>query len=156
MPTPGQLKTLRTEMSSHHRRVISVRLRVLENYCRTLLEFLQPLDGTLTRRVALPEEKAAELQTLVAELNTRISRMHGELGLERATLDARRQAAALVSSMGVDLEELHPRYLKGYGEVPPILAEYLEARLGDCLDCVARMHRALEDVPAGAKSQKKP
>jgi hypothetical protein len=150
-----EFEALRAEMSAHHRRVISVRLRVLENYCRTLLEFLQPLAGTLTRRVPLPEEKAAEIRKLAGELNARISHMHGELGLEPSTLDARRQATALVSSMGVDLEELHPRYLKGYGQVPPALAEYLEARLGDCLACVAKMHRALEDAQPGGPAKTK-
>lgn len=156
MANPDELEVLRAELSSHHRRVISVRLRVLENYCRTLVEFLQPLAGTLTRRIPLPEESAEEIRKLAGELNDRISRMHRELALEPSTLDARRQATALVSSMGVDLEELHPRYLKGYGQVPPALAEYLEARLSDCLDCVAQMLRELEGARAKTPPHKKP
>jgi hypothetical protein len=138
-------------MNSHHRRVISVRLRLLENYCRSFLELFRPLESSLMRRIPLPEEKAEEIQRLVTEMNARISNMQAELGLESHTLDARRQAAALVSTMGVDLEELYPRYLKGYGEVPPLLAEYLEERLGDCLGCIARMHQALGDARPGPK-----
>ncbi len=146
MPPADKLAALRAEMSAHHRRVIAVRLRVLENYCRTLLDLFTPLKAHLTRRKPLPAEHAEEIRRRVDDLVERIARMHRELNLEPAQVDARRQASALVSSMGVDLEELRPRYLKGYGEVPPSLAEYLDEQIGDCLDCVARLHRALDDA----------
>lgn len=144
MSTPDQLQALRAELSANHRRVISVRLRVLEEYCQSLAELFRPVSSSLTRRAPLPEEKAAEVSPLLSELVARISRMQGDLGLEPDTPDARRQASALVSAMAVDLEELYPRYLKGYGEVPPLLAKYLDERIGDCLGCVSRIHQALE------------
>ena len=69
--------------------------------------------------------------------------MKTELGLERSYQDPRRQAAALVAAMTVSVEELDPRYLKGYGPVPESLALYLDTRINTLLQTLNRIGNTL-------------
>jgi hypothetical protein len=140
---PDELETLRSEVSANHRRVISVRLRVLEDSCLRLLDLFQPRESSMTARAPLPKEKTEDVSRLIAELTAQIAHVKSDLTLEQAVIDARREASAIVSAMSVDLEELHPRFLGGYGKVPPLLSQYLENQIGECLNVVQRIHRAL-------------
>ena len=88
------MESLRSEVSENHRRALSVRLRILEESALALMELFRAVDSTFTERDALPEERAGEAETLVAELQSRISRMKSELGLERTRVDAKRYANA--------------------------------------------------------------
>lgn len=134
---------LRREISSHHRRVISVRLQQLEEYCRRLLDLFRAVDSTMTSHRALPEEKTEEVRRRVQELQSKISQINADLALERVQRDAAREAAALVAAMTVNVEELHPQYLKGYGKVPKKLGEYLETGITELLRLTAEIDRAL-------------
>jgi hypothetical protein len=137
------MESLRSEVSENHRRALSVRLRILEESALALMELFRAVDSTFTERDALPEERAGEAETLVAELQSRISRMKSELGLERTRVDAKRYANALVVAMSVNVEELHPDYLKGYGAVPEDLAKYLKLEIHDLLELMQRLGRVL-------------
>jgi coenzyme F420-reducing hydrogenase alpha subunit len=137
------MESLRSEVSENHRRALSVRLRILEESALALMELFRAVDSTFTERDALPEERAGEAETLVAELQSRISRMKSELGLERTRVDAKRYANALVVAMSVNVEELHPDYLKGYGAVPEDLAKYLKLEIHDLLQLMQRLGRVL-------------
>jgi hypothetical protein len=150
---PDESQSLPSETSANHRRVISVRVRVLEDACLRLLDLFRPHESSLTSRSPLPPESAAEIERLVAELSARIARIKSDLNLEQAQLDARREASALASSMTVDLEELHPRYLRGYGKLPPGLASYLENWIRDSLGLVEKVHRELNKAARRAEHQ---
>jgi hypothetical protein len=141
-------ENLRSQVSGNHGRVISVRLRVLEESCLRLLTLFRDTDSTLTERRALPPAKAQAVERLVRELDSKIAQMKAELGLERAHIDAAREAKTLVTAMAVDIEELHPAYLKGYGEVPEAIGRYLETELSELL----RITRELGRTLAGAAS----
>jgi ATP phosphoribosyltransferase len=106
--------------------VLSVRLCLLEESGLKLLDLFRDVDSTLTVRRGLPNEKAAEVERLVRELQLVISQMKSELGLEPAEVNAAQQAGALVAAMTVNM---HPDYLKGYGHVPQGLAMYIERRI---------------------------
>jgi hypothetical protein len=120
-----------------------VRLRALEEAALALLQLFRTIDTTLTERDALPAERASEAERLVAELRSRLARIKAELGLERTRLHAERYANALVTSMSVNVEELHPDYLKGYGNVPEDLAAYLKAEMHDLLQLIRQIGRTL-------------
>ena len=117
---------LRSEIGPNHRRVLSVRLRLLEEYSIQLMELFQPFESVLTSRSPLPAEMIAEMEREIAALQSRISEMKQDLGLEQSSRSAMREAAALISTMITYVEELHPRYLKGYGSIPDPLSRYLK------------------------------
>jgi len=118
-------------------------LRAVEESALALMELFRAVDRTLTQRDALPNERAAEAERLVAELRSRIARIKSELGLEPSRVHAKRYANVLVVAMSVDVEELHPHYLKGYGEVPEELAKYLKAEIPHLLDLIRQIGRVL-------------
>jgi hypothetical protein len=149
---PHELQALRSEVSANHRRVISVRLRVLEDSCLRLLDLFQPRSSVMTRRQPLPPEKAADVSRLITELTAHIARVKRDLVLEENQMEARREASAVVSAMSVDLEELYPRFLRGYGKVPPVLSQYLDTTIGECLSTLRRLQQAL-GTPAGPPAQ---
>ena len=132
------------EVSNNHRRILSVRLRLLEEGCFKLLDLFRPETHSLSQRPALPGEKANEMRALSAQLQARMAGMKADLHLEPAQLDPQRVARALVSAMYVGIEELYPEYLKGYGEVPEVLASYLTSSVGEMLAIMKKINRALE------------
>jgi hypothetical protein len=126
---PGKIAP--ASMSANHRRVLSVRMRLLEDYCLQLLELLHPKESVLTSRPGLPRGKAAKLERALEAVRSKIIQIKGELELEHVHQNARREAAALMAAMRTNVEELHPRYLTGYGTVPDPLARYLQGSLKD-------------------------
>jgi hypothetical protein len=80
---------------------------------------------------------------LVRELRARIAHISSDLRLERARQDAAREAGALVAAMITNAEELHPDYLKGYGEVPDALAGYLQTHMAEVLRILGEVEEAL-------------
>ena len=136
-------ESLRSRVSEEHRTALSVRLRALEESGLALMELFRAVDRTLTERDALPEERAGEAERLVAELRSRIALIKSELGLERARLHAKRYANVLVVAMSVNVEELHPDYLKGYGKVPEDLAKYLKVEIRHLLELIEHIGRVL-------------
>lgn len=135
--------TLIRAVSSSHRRALSVRLRLLEEGGAQLLGLFQNTDGILLSHRGLPREKEAGLATQTDHLRARIARAKLDLGLETARRDATREADALITAMTVNIEESLPRYLKGYGPVPPPLGEYLEELVAELLEIMREIRRAL-------------
>ena len=129
-----------------------MRLRVLEDSCLRLLDLFQPRSSVMTRRQPLAPEKTTDVNRLVTELTAKIARVKQDLVLEEAQIDAHREASAVVSAMSVDMEELYPRFLRGYGKVPPLLAQYLETQISECLNTVNRLQHAL-GMPASPRAQ---
>jgi hypothetical protein len=137
------------EVSGNHRRILSVRLRLLEEGCFKLLDLFRTETHSLLERQALPGEKADEMKELSAQLRAKIAGIKADLHLEPAQLDPQRVARALVATMTVGMEELHPDYLKGYGEVPDTLASYLESRLEEMLAVMKKINMVVERPTKG-------
>ncbi len=138
---------LHSVIGPNHRRVLSVRLRLLEEYSLQLLELFRPLETELTSRPPLPQGVAKQVEREVAALQSRIREMKAELDLERSHRSARCEAAALISTMITYVEELHPRYLKGYGSIPDPLSRYLKESLKGFSETLDRISRTLRDHP---------
>jgi len=137
-------RTLQSVISQNHRRVISVRMRLLEEYSLKLLELFRPFESVLTSRSPLPQEKTEAIESEIAAFRSRIRDMKAELGLEHAHRSARREAAALISTMITYVEELHPRYLRGYGAVPDPMDHYLKECLKDLSETLDKISRFLK------------
>jgi hypothetical protein len=136
---------LESLIGHNHRRVISVRLRLLEEYSLQLLELFEPLEAELTSRAPLPRQMMEKMEREITALRSRIRAMKSELGLELSERSARREAAALVSTMITYVEELHPRYLKGYGSLPEPISRYLKDRLKGLAETLDKISRTLKD-----------
>jgi len=140
---PDELQTLKSEVSANHRRVISVRMRLLEQSCLKLLDLFRGVESTLNSRSALPQERAKDVEPLVLAVRSKIARIKTDLGLESYRQSAAREAGALVAAMTINVEELHPDYLKGYAQVPETIALYLERRMGELLGLIQQVNAAL-------------
>ncbi|HUZ45412.1 MAG TPA: hypothetical protein VMW54_02120 [Terriglobia bacterium] len=141
---PGKSRPA-SKMSPNHRRVLSVRLRLLEDYGLQLHELLRPVESAFTSRPALPPEKAEKLNSALLAFRSRIRRIKTELELEHHHQNVKREAMALVATMMNSVEELHPRYLDGYGNVPDPLAAYLQGCLPDLSKALDAANRILAD-----------
>ncbi len=141
----------RVTIRSDHRRVLSDRLRSVEQDCVQLLELLRPFDSALIRRRALPHEKAGSFQRLIADLRSKIVLMADNLGLQRALQDAAQEAKLLTTRMSASVAEMHPDRLAEYGPVPDDLAQYLEAHV-EALEVIVAKISQLLAKPALAAS----
>lgn len=148
---PNEIKALRSEVSANHRRVISVRMRVLEQTCLKLLDLFRGVESTLSSRSALPQEKVKEVEPLVLALRSKIARIKNDLVLEGYHQNAMREAGALVAAMTINVEELHPDYLKGYGQVPEQVAHYIEHRMGELLGLIEQINKTLGNAVTEVK-----
>jgi hypothetical protein len=138
-------ESLHSLIGKNHRRVISVRLRLLEEYSLRLLELFEPLEAELTSRPPLPKGMGEQMEREIAALQSKIRDMKAELGLEHSHRSARREAAALVTTMITYVEELHPHYLKGYGEMSEPISRYLKERLKGLVEALDKINRTLKD-----------
>lgn len=138
-------RPLQSLISQNHRRVISVRMRLLEEYSLKLLELFRPFESALASRSPLPPEKTEAIEQEIGAFQARIRDMKTELGLEHAHRSARREAAALVSTMMTYVEELHPRYLKGYGSISDPMDRYLKECLKDLSKTLQKINRTLRE-----------
>lgn len=138
-------RPLRSLISPNHRRVISIRMRLLEEYSLKLLELFRPMESVLTSRSPLPTEKAGEIEIEIAAFCSRIRDMKATLGLEHEHRSARREAAALISTMITYVEELHPCNLKGYGSVPDPMDRYLKECMKGLAETLDKINRTLKD-----------
>jgi hypothetical protein len=136
---------LQSLIGHNHRRVLSVRMRLLEEYSLRLLELFEPLESELTSRAPLPQGVTKQMEREIKALQSRIHEMKAELGLEPSERSARREAAALVSTMITYVEELHPRYLKGYGPMPEPISRYLKERLTAFTEVLDKISHALKE-----------
>jgi hypothetical protein len=144
---PDENQQVSTHLSTNHRRVVSIRMRLLEESCFRLLELFRGVDSIFISRRALPAEKAERIKAGVNELRTLMGQAKSDLGLESTIEDSNREAAALVAAMTTSIEELHPRALKGYGTLPGPTERYLEDRLIELLRVMKKIEQAL-DQPA--------
>ena len=137
---------LQSLIGHNHRRVLSVRMRLLEEYSIRLLELFRPSESELTTRSPLPHEIMKEMESEVANLRSTIHDMKVQLGLERSHRSARREAAALISTMLTYIEELHPRYLKGYGSISDPVSRYLNECLKEFSETLDKINGTLKDA----------
>ena len=68
---------LQSLIGHNHRRVLSVRMRLLEEYSLRLMELFEPLEAELTSRAPLSKGTAEQIEREIAALQSRIRDIPG-------------------------------------------------------------------------------
>ncbi len=119
-------------LSAAHARALSSHFKTVEEYLRVVASWIDGFEGIFYGAPAeLPEGQRARARALIGEVFGRLERVRGELGLERQQMSSIGVMRAYLSELWVSLVETYSRYLRGYGEVPSELAEYLDRRVGE-------------------------
>jgi hypothetical protein len=125
-------KTGSSRLNDAQRRAISITLAGVERHLLQLKQAMNssPTDGVLARyNEPLPREKEQAAADLIATIQQKIQSLTGSLGLSPQHEPQLRTVLATLALAGVAVEELSPRYLRGYGAVDPATADFLNAEL---------------------------
>jgi gas vesicle protein len=104
----SEFDKLREKLSGNHRRVLSVRLRLLEELSAHFGDLFREGNLSLKERHALSHNKSENVLRVVGELRSKVSQMKNDLGPEVERIDAVREAKALASAMQVDIVSCAP------------------------------------------------
>ncbi|HEX3033622.1 MAG TPA: hypothetical protein VHT73_00610 [Thermodesulfobacteriota bacterium] len=139
------------EISKNHKTRLSVSMQVFEN---TISEVEGVIENshqqkTLTETVdnLSPFEKAVILRR-IEEVRELIKYVAQQLNLEKRRDETKKQILGTMTIQLVNLEEIRPKRLRGYGEVPEELREFL----GPQID---KMMRLVKEICKIANSKDK-
>jgi len=119
-------------LGDNHRRGIGTALLLLD---RMLCEVEEYARGREARSVlyiernALSADQKTSLLAEITQMRDLLRELKDGLGLEAETEDVARKIWGQGSTFWEVLVETKSRYLKGYGQPPPQLAEYLDPRI---------------------------
>jgi GTP-binding protein EngB required for normal cell division len=85
------------------------------------------------------------IEDYIARLRAQLARVLDGQGIPKsnASIPARRAVCATLAFVDLAVEELKPKYMRGYGEVPPDVAVELEGIVGELQGLVSRFDRYL-------------
>ncbi|HEX5412465.1 MAG TPA: hypothetical protein VFZ27_11475 [Terriglobia bacterium] len=83
---------LESLISRNHRRVISVPMRLLEEYSIQLLELFEPFESEFISRESLSHKMAEKVEREITALRSMLRSMKDDLGLEHYKRSAPREA----------------------------------------------------------------
>jgi hypothetical protein len=121
-----------SRISENHRRTISVRLSLLDEI---LCEYERIANGEENRGVmyeeenTLSNEQRIRLKQTISEIREIISQIKETLFLKPKKENLANKIWSSASSLWEVLVETESKYLKGYGEVPESLAEFLDPKV---------------------------
>ena len=134
-------------MTPAHARALSAHFKTVEEYLRVVASWIDGFEGIFYAAPAeLPEEQRARARTVIAVILGGLERVRQELGLDQQQMSSLGIMRAYLSELWVSLVETRSRYLRGYGEVPPELGEYLDQRVGELESQVNEIRRLIEAV----------
>ena len=137
-------------LGDNHRRGIGTALLLLD---RMLCEVEEYARGREARSVlyiernALSADQKTSLLAEITQMRDLLRELKDGLGLEAETEDVARKIWGQGSTFWEVLVETKSRYLKGYGQPPPQLAEYLDPRI----DVLIQHLRNLTDLVRSAE-----
>jgi hypothetical protein len=120
------------ELSGTHRRVLTIRLRAVEEAIAAIRQTFngRPEDGMLlTYAEPVTESAYPQLQALAAQLEERLKRVVEALELQPSQRSLRRELLGQLNICWVDVEDARPEALTGYGELSPEAAAYLDVEI---------------------------
>lgn len=139
------------EISKNHKTRLSVSMQVFEN---TISEVEGVIENsyqqkTLTETVdnLSPFEKAVILRR-IEEVRELIKYVAQQLNLEKRRDETKKQILGTMTIQLVNLEEIRPKRLRGYGEVPEELREFLDPQID-------KMMRLVKEICKIANSKDK-
>jgi len=122
-------KSQGVSLSANHRRSISVSLHLLD---KGLSQWEQWLEGSLApgpmyqQQDTLSDKQKKELRRHIKELRVVMTRLRDDLGLVPARPGTAKLITGQATILWEMLAELNSPSLRGYGEVSPELAQYLD------------------------------
>ncbi len=125
-----------------HRRAISVTLTLFDE---ALCGFDRWAEGQEVQSVffeilnPLSDEQRKRLLIELADLRKLLLEIRDFLGLDRAVNSASKMIVGECAVMWSPIVELEGRYLKGYGEVPTALEEYLNPKANQLIEGLRRI-----------------
>ncbi|HUI06833.1 MAG TPA: hypothetical protein VL486_07485 [Verrucomicrobiae bacterium] len=122
----------RLDLREPQRRSISITLADIESRLLQLRHVFHcpPTEGVLTRHSEpLPREQAHLVDDLISKIQAKMQILGDRLDLEPQQEPQLRSALAALVLANVSIEEIKPRYLRGYGAVDPATTEFLNAEL---------------------------
>ena len=149
--TRAQEENLKSEVSAIHKQHISVKLRLLE---RTLVELgraLQnppPASPLIHYTDIICERQRPEVCAFTSEARREIETIASDLDLPIEEESIVRALIASLHVRAINLVELHARYLRSGGAVPPVLANYIDSKADRLEAIVRRLISLLESKPA--------
>jgi hypothetical protein len=117
-------------LTGAQRRCLGVALRQIERDLAIMADFAARTAPTATDPFVddLDEGARHQLRHAIAEARTVIGELRAAFGLERESVSTSRWIAGQLPRLWVAAEECQARYLRGYGPVPPGLAEQLDPK----------------------------
>ena len=93
----------------------------------------------------LPPAQRQTIENYVAELRAKLLRVLDSQAISREQpfIPASRAVQVAMSTIDIALEELKPRYMRGYGDVPESVAAELNDIVGELRELVSRIDRYL-------------
>jgi GTP-binding protein EngB required for normal cell division len=130
------------------------RLRITCQYIDKLLGEIEEILNTTTSKAAFPRYSAdilpAQRRTIddyIARLRAQLVRILDGQGIARAkpSIPASRAVHVMLLNIDIAAEELGPKYMRGYGEVPESVATELNGIMGELSGLVHRFDRYLSE-----------
>lgn len=138
-------------ISTTHARALSAHFKTVEEYLRVVESWLDGYEGVFYgSRAELSADQRLRIRMLIAEILDGLRRVKLELALEPLEGSSLGIIRAYLSELWVSLVETRGRYLRGYGEVPPGLARYLDQRVDEIESRVNEIRRLAEEAAAKA------
>jgi len=141
------MNTSRLLLSEPQRRSITVTLANIERGLLQLRDELRrsPTEGALARHCEpLPREQAPLIDALISKIQRKLQSLGDRLKLEPQEEPQLRTILAMLVLANVNIEEIKPRYLRGYGAVDPATAEFLNAELPELQSLVLELANLLD------------
>jgi len=134
-------------ISTAHARTLCAHFKTVEEYLRVVESSLEGCEGVFQAvKSEMPEPERVRIRSLSAEILDGLRLIKRELNLEPHETSSLGIMRAYLSELWVSLVETRGRNLRGYGEVPPELATYLDIRIDQLESRVNEIRRIIEDV----------
>lgn len=127
------------------------RLRVSCRYIDSLLGDIEAILDTAVSKAAFPRyscditpEQRKTIENYIAQIRAQLARaLQGQSLPKESAIPASRAVHVTLGAIDIAAEELKPRYMRGYGQVPEAAAAELNVIAGDLQTLVKQLDRCL-------------
>jgi hypothetical protein len=135
-------------LNSNHERRLSVTCRYIDKLLADMESALNVSASKLAFPQYAPDLTRAQrrvIEDYIRRIRAQLVRVLDSLGIERpqADIPVSRSLHANLTFVDIAVEELKPRYMRGYGELPPAAAEELNGIAGELQGLVRQLDQYL-------------
>jgi hypothetical protein len=140
---------MKMEISKYQKTRLSVSMRVLENTVYEMEELVRDSNGrkTMTETVNnLTQRERDMILKRIVEIKESINYIAEHLNLTRRKVEAKNLILGAMTVERVNLDEMKSKGLRGYGEVPDDLREFLDPQVEKMIALVDEICMAAEAI----------